>query len=280
MTGPEETDTLIARVAMGDPDAFETLYSGTSAFLFGLCLHVLDDETEAEDVLQDVYTTVWNDADGFRGQAVSPNRLLILTARRAAIALKRARLSAPNVIKTADLFQQPEHDGAKDLVRGTGPLTEAMDALPPARALLLRRVVHQGEGYDDLAVAADVDTPTIRKSMQATLLRVSRQLDEATDITDDAAIAAAESALGLSNGEAVPDPELRDIWSREIARVILENTLPVLPPKQVARRLFVRVFGEKRDTIWNQVWPYAVGGVIAAFVLWIAVSNDLLLSLE
>ncbi|HKK96684.1 MAG TPA: hypothetical protein VJ928_00785 [Marivita sp.] len=280
MTGPEETDTLIARVAMGDQDAFQTLYAGTSEFLFGLCLHVLEDDTEAEEILQDVYTSVWDDADGFRGQSVSPNRLLILTARSAAIAQKRVRLSAPEEIRTADLFRHPENDASADVVHGTGSLTESMDALPPARGLLLRRVVHKGEGYDDLAVAADVDATTVRHSMQSTLLRVSRQLDEATDSTDAAAIAAAETALGLSDADAEADPELKDIWRREIAQVILENTQPVAPPKQVARRLFVRVFGEKRETIWEQLWPYAVGGVVAALMLWIAVSNDLLLSLE
>jgi RNA polymerase sigma-70 factor, ECF subfamily len=33
-------------------------YQGTSAKLFGVCLRILKDRSEAEDVLQDVYVTM------------------------------------------------------------------------------------------------------------------------------------------------------------------------------------------------------------------------------
>ena len=41
------------------------LYERTSAKLFGICLRILRDREEAEDVLQDMYLTIWNRAESF-----------------------------------------------------------------------------------------------------------------------------------------------------------------------------------------------------------------------
>jgi RNA polymerase sigma-70 factor (ECF subfamily) len=51
--------TALAGVARGDQAALRRVYDQTSAKLFGVCLRILKDRTEAEDVLQDVYVTVW-----------------------------------------------------------------------------------------------------------------------------------------------------------------------------------------------------------------------------
>ena len=70
----DAVDALLLRVATGDQPAFEALYRSTSGKLLGICLRVLSDRTEAEDVLQDVYVTVWNKAgqfDASRARAVT-----------------------------------------------------------------------------------------------------------------------------------------------------------------------------------------------------------------
>ena len=55
----------MARVAQGDREALRQLYDATSAKLFGVCLRILSDREESEDVLQDVYVTIWRRADRF-----------------------------------------------------------------------------------------------------------------------------------------------------------------------------------------------------------------------
>ena len=110
MIGPEETDALLARIAMADRDAFQTFYSATSASLFGGCLRVLNNDIEAEDVLQTLYADVWDDADALRRGAVTPDLQLALHARQAAISLTRARRSETPVIKSRELYpSQPSH---------------------------------------------------------------------------------------------------------------------------------------------------------------------------
>ncbi|RYE83861.1 MAG: RNA polymerase subunit sigma, partial [Hyphomicrobiales bacterium] len=71
-------------VADGDRSALRDVYERTSAKLFGVCLRILSDREEAEDVLQEVYLTVWNKADRFDAARASPITWLATIARNRA----------------------------------------------------------------------------------------------------------------------------------------------------------------------------------------------------
>ena len=70
-TTPEDLASLMTRVASGERAALRQLYDATSAKLFAVCLRILSDREEAEDVLQEVYVTVWRRADRFDGSRAS-----------------------------------------------------------------------------------------------------------------------------------------------------------------------------------------------------------------
>ncbi|MWD29077.1 sigma-70 family RNA polymerase sigma factor, partial [Aquicoccus sp. SCR17] len=90
----EEIEGLIARVALGDRSSFAELYTLTSAKLFGICLRVLDNRSEAEDALQEIFVKIWRNADKYRANGLSPMTWLITVARNHAIDRLRARRAA------------------------------------------------------------------------------------------------------------------------------------------------------------------------------------------
>src|ERR1700676_3911763 len=80
----------LARVAGGDRAALQIVYQDTSAKLFGVCLRILNDKSEAEDVLQEVYLTVWRKAASFDPARASPITWLVAVARNRSIDPLRA----------------------------------------------------------------------------------------------------------------------------------------------------------------------------------------------
>jgi RNA polymerase sigma-70 factor (ECF subfamily) len=80
----------LARVAQGDRQALAAVYRDTSAKLFGICLRILGDRGEAEDVLQEVYLTVWNKAGAFDATRASPITWLVAIARNRSLDRLRA----------------------------------------------------------------------------------------------------------------------------------------------------------------------------------------------
>src|SRR5438270_1474380 len=80
----------LARVAGGDRAALQIVYQDTCAKLFGVCVRILKDKSEAEDVLQEVYLTVWRKAASFDPTRASPITWLVAIARNRSIDRLRA----------------------------------------------------------------------------------------------------------------------------------------------------------------------------------------------
>lgn len=172
MTPQEEVENLIARVAMGDRAAFTRLYDRTSAKLFGVCLRVLNDRVEAEEVLQDVFVTVWNKADSYKVNGYSPMTWLITITRNRAIDRRRALKQPPVPIETADLLpdSKPGPEGAAVAASEARQIQACLDELPRARGHLVRRVYLEGYSYADLSEATGVNLNTIRTWLRRSLM--------------------------------------------------------------------------------------------------------------
>src|ERR1700756_1109386 len=84
-TNATSLESLLAQVALGSREAFDALYRGTANRLFGICLRVLTERSEAEDALQDVFTTVWRKASQFDATRSGATSWLAMIARSKAI---------------------------------------------------------------------------------------------------------------------------------------------------------------------------------------------------
>jgi RNA polymerase sigma-70 factor (ECF subfamily) len=82
---------LITKVAMGDRIAFGTLYDRFAAPLYSLALKMLGNEAEAQDLLQEVFLSVWNKADTFRADRGSAFSWVVAQLRNRAIDRIRSR---------------------------------------------------------------------------------------------------------------------------------------------------------------------------------------------
>ena len=130
---------LLARVALGDRAAFATLYKATSAHLFGVILRINPDRGHAEDILQDIFVSIWRAAQGFDPARAQPMTWLISIARNRAIdSLRRRKTQVATVTVHAG---SGDGDVAADLLD-----TLPSDDKGPLELLLqaarMREVVH------------------------------------------------------------------------------------------------------------------------------------------
>ena len=87
-----ELAQLLARAGLGDRAAFATLHDKTSAHLFAVVLRINRDKGQAEDVLQEVYVSVWRSSGSFDAAQSQPLTWLTRIARNRAIdSLRRAQ---------------------------------------------------------------------------------------------------------------------------------------------------------------------------------------------
>ena len=95
MTDPSGTNdkdvALLARIAEGGSDAVVELYDRHAALLYGLLLHMLGDEPEAEIVLQDLFIQVREQVGSYHRYLGTVAAWLIGLARSRAVERLRAR---------------------------------------------------------------------------------------------------------------------------------------------------------------------------------------------
>jgi len=78
-------ERLLSRTGQGDSRAFAELYEHAFARLFGICPRMLRDRHEAEEVLQEVFVTVWRRARDFQAALASATTWLVTLTRSSTI---------------------------------------------------------------------------------------------------------------------------------------------------------------------------------------------------
>jgi RNA polymerase sigma-70 factor, ECF subfamily len=88
-TGPNtqgtNVNTLLLRVAERDPLALKAIYDAYSGRLFAILLRMVRQREVAEELLQDIFVTVWNKAAQFDPERGEGAAWLSSIARRKAI---------------------------------------------------------------------------------------------------------------------------------------------------------------------------------------------------
>jgi len=118
-----ELSQLLARAGLGDRAAFGRLYERTSAHLFAVVLRIQRDRAQAEDLLQEVYVSVWKAAASFDAARSQPLTWLTSIARNRAIDSLRRAQAQPRLESTTRDEDDDRPDAAEALAdEGPGPL--------------------------------------------------------------------------------------------------------------------------------------------------------------
>ena len=172
-------EDLLARTALGDRGAFSTLYARTSAKLFGVCLRILRDRAEAEDVLQDCYVKIWHNADRYAAARARPITWLATIARNQAIDRLRARRPESADIDAATALPDPSPSPESQTVQNAEHrrLAACLGELEPRHAMAVRSAFFDGLTYDALARSLEVPSGTMKSWIRRSLGRLKACLE-------------------------------------------------------------------------------------------------------
>src|SRR6059036_983140 len=91
---PSDVDLMLGTQS-GDADALSQLYDRYSGIMKALILRIIHNETEADDLLQEVFMEIWNQAKNFSAEKGKPlGWMVTLTRRRAIDALRKRQAYA------------------------------------------------------------------------------------------------------------------------------------------------------------------------------------------
>lgn len=170
---------LMDRVALRDRRAFAELYRRTGAKLFGVCLRILNNRTDAEETLQEAYVKIWRSAASFDRDKGSPIAWMVTVARYQAIDVARARQpEADDIDETFDIAD-PQPDPEREAIASgeRRRIDDCLGELEVDRASAVQAAYLEGASYQELATRFEVPLNTMRTWLRRALLRLRECLE-------------------------------------------------------------------------------------------------------
>jgi RNA polymerase sigma-70 factor (ECF subfamily) len=116
---------LMSRIRARQPEALRFLYQRHAAALFALCVRIVNDRSEAEQLLIDVFWEIWERADRYDAARAAPLTYFTILTRSRALDVLRRRKAGSGESAPGGAFAPFELDA-----------TQASPTLPPLNQLL------------------------------------------------------------------------------------------------------------------------------------------------
>ena len=168
------SEELLARVRVGDTDAFGLLHERHASFAMGVAMAVTRDRWAAEDAVQEAFLALWRSADRYNAQRSSVSTWLAMIVRRRAIEqLRRRRLTSelpdgdglPIALVTQDAWK--EIAGRLDRIELVGEVAKLKATQRDALVLAFFAQLTHIEVADQLGLPLGTAKSRIRAGLRA-----------------------------------------------------------------------------------------------------------------
>ena len=168
---------LLERVTARDQQALSALYDRHSRLLFTLIVRIVRDRAESEEVLQEVFLTVWTKAATFNATLGSPVGWLVHLSRNRAIDHFRAGGVRARTVENAEappIGDNPEEAASRNQERSR--VRSALDMLPDEQRALIEQAYFRGMTHSELAEAFALPLGTVKTRVRAGLQALRQQM--------------------------------------------------------------------------------------------------------
>jgi RNA polymerase sigma-70 factor (ECF subfamily) len=171
----------VDRMAQGDASSLAALYDRHARAIYSLAIRILSDAAEAEDVVQEVFTQAWRQANRYdAARAPVAGWLMIITRARSLDRLRRrkSRITATELDASTPHPRDP--DPSQELQAITAEQAErlrgALGALPDGQRMAIELAYYQGLTQTDIAERLQQPLGTIKTRIRTGLLKLREAL--------------------------------------------------------------------------------------------------------
>lgn len=169
-----ELTALLQALADGERSALQPLYARTSAKLYGICLRLLKNPDDAQDVLQTVFVTAWQKAHAYDPAKASPiTWLAAMTRNRAIDRLRRRGASLEDLDAAAEVADdQPSAIEVIEEAEDHNRLRRCLEELEERPRAMIRAAFLDGATYPELARREGVPLSTMKSWVRRGLMKL------------------------------------------------------------------------------------------------------------
>jgi RNA polymerase sigma-70 factor, ECF subfamily len=182
---PSDLDLMLG-IQAEDPDALSQLYDRYNGILKAFILRVVHNDSEADDLLQEVFMEIWKQARNFSAQKGKPLGWMVTLARRRAIdglRKKQAYARAEERLQ-AETEQQPSawvQNVTEQEIRSGDTralMAKVISSLPEAQQQAIELAFFQGMSQREIAANTNTPLGTVKTRLELGLKKIYEALKE------------------------------------------------------------------------------------------------------
>lgn len=157
---------LFAQLAKGDPQVFRRLLYHYRGRIFGQALAYLKNTHKAEDIVQDVFMTLWTQREKLT-EIENPEGYLLTIARNKIITELRKRIAADTLNTPEEIQLESSFSAYKgfETNQTLQIIQSAIDKLPSQQKKVFQLTKQQGLSYDEVASQLGISRETVKAHM-------------------------------------------------------------------------------------------------------------------
>jgi RNA polymerase sigma-70 factor (ECF subfamily) len=167
----------LARMARGEGDAVAELYDRHARPIYSLALRILGDATEAEDIVQEVFSQAWKQAARYSASRGAVGAWLLTLARSRAIDRLRAKRARPGDVSDERVAGQLVDAGptADSLVLSSEQVARvraALDELPLLQRAAVELAYYEGLTHAEIADRLEQPLGTVKTRIRLAMMKL------------------------------------------------------------------------------------------------------------
>lgn len=185
LNSKDEVD-LIKRIKNRDEQALELFYDKYNKLIFSLVLSIVKRREEAEDVLQELFTKIWEKAHTYNENQGSVYSWVVTMSRNKAIDRIRSRRYKSEQ-KESTNSESPYEDFEADvqnpleqtiLNERAGYVKEALNSIPKEQRQVIMVAYFQGMTQSEISVELDLPLGTVKSRMRDGMMKLKNILQD------------------------------------------------------------------------------------------------------
>ena len=181
---PASKENLLEQIAGGDQVAFGALYDEVSPRVFGLIRRLLVDHSQSEEVTQEVFLEIWQNASRYeRSKGGASTWILTMAHRRAVDRIRSSQAGRDRDVKIGIRDFVSDYDNVADTVETTiehERVKEAMAQLTELQRQAVSLAYYGGYSHSEVATMLSVPIGTVKTRLRDGMIRLWDELGVAS----------------------------------------------------------------------------------------------------
>jgi RNA polymerase sigma-70 factor (ECF subfamily) len=177
----QQLATLLSQCGLGNRAAFKALYESTNSKLFAVSLRIVRERHIAEEVLQDAFVNIWNNASRYAVQQSAPLTWMTAIVRNRSLDIvRRPRVEVADEDDWYALNMEDESSGPDKLLaesRDRARVERCLETLDAEQKQSIALAFYQGLSHSEVADHLKRPLGTVKTHIRRGLLKLKGCLD-------------------------------------------------------------------------------------------------------